>query len=193
MAWTAANFVGGVLALDFANTIWDGAERLSNADDLLDWVSFAGVADQEATLRFRSDLHADHARAEALLRRARLVRDILRGVGTALAQGAGPAEAELIQLRDVAAELVKDAKFSPDPNGGYGLSFEGGRAETAILGPVVWSAVEMLRQGQFERVKQCAKCGFLFFDRSKNNSRRWCDMATCGNRVKLQNFRERRR
>jgi predicted RNA-binding Zn ribbon-like protein len=51
----------------------------------------------------------------------------------------------------------------------------------------------MLREGQFERVRQCPECGFLFFDRSKNNSRRWCDMATCGNRAKLRNFCERRR
>ena len=193
MAWTAADFVGGVLALDFANTVGDSTERLADVDDLLGWVSFAGVADQEATLRFRSDLHGDRRRTEALLRHARDVRGILRGVGAAMAQGAEPPKAELIRLRDVVAEVVKDAEFGPDPNGSYRLSFENGPAATAILGPVVWSAVEMLGQGQFERVKQCPKCGFLFFDRSKNNSRRWCDMATCGNRTKLQNFRERRR
>lgn len=193
MAWTARDFVGGVLALDFANAVGDSTERLADVDDLLGWVSFAGVANQVATLRFRSDLHGDRKRAEALLRHARDVRGILRGVGTAMAQGMEPPKGELIRLRDVVAEVVKDAEFSPDLNGSYRLSFENGSAEIAILGPVVWSAVEMLGQGQFERVKQCPKCGFLFFDRSKNNSRRWCDMAACGNRTKLQNFRERRR
>jgi hypothetical protein len=38
-----------------------------------------------------------------------------------------------------------------------------------------------------------ALCGFVFLDRSRNRSRRWCDMAACGNRAKLRRFRGRRR
>ena len=78
MAWTAADFVGGVLALDFANTVGDSTERLADVDDLLGWVSFVGVANQVATLRFRSDLHGDRGRTKAWLRHARNVRGILR-------------------------------------------------------------------------------------------------------------------
>jgi hypothetical protein len=34
-------------------------------------------------------------------------------------------------------------------------------------------------------------CRFLFLDRSRNRSRRWCDPAGCGNRTKVRRFRRR--
>jgi predicted RNA-binding Zn ribbon-like protein len=30
------------------------------------------------------------------------------------------------------------------------------------------------------------QCGWLFMDDSKNGSRRWCSMRSCGNRAKAQ-------
>jgi len=45
------------------------------------------------------------------------------------------------------------------------------------------------------RVRRCGRegCVLLFFDTSKNNARRWCDMAVCGNRVKAAAHYERHR
>jgi predicted RNA-binding Zn ribbon-like protein len=31
----------------------------------------------------------------------------------------------------------------------------------------------------------------VFFDNTKNGRRRWCDMATCGNRAKAARHREK--
>ena len=36
-------------------------------------------------------------------------------------------------------------------------------------------------------------CRWLFLDRSKNHSRRWCDMRICGNRSKTRRFYARQR
>jgi predicted RNA-binding Zn ribbon-like protein len=33
----------------------------------------------------------------------------------------------------------------------------------------------------------------LFFDTTKNKSRRWCEMEVCGNRAKQKRFSERTR
>lgn len=43
------------------------------------------------------------------------------------------------------------------------------------------------------RVRHCGRrgCVLLFFDTSKNSTRRWCDMAVCGNRVKAAAHYER--
>jgi predicted RNA-binding Zn ribbon-like protein len=38
-------------------------------------------------------------------------------------------------------------------------------------------------------IRQCADvrgCGVLFLDRTRNRSRRWCSMKSCGNRAKAQ-------
>jgi predicted RNA-binding Zn ribbon-like protein len=44
-----------------------------------------------------------------------------------------------------------------------------------------------------ERLKHCANpaCVMVFYDRGKNNRRRWCSMQVCGNRDKVANYRAR--
>jgi predicted RNA-binding Zn ribbon-like protein len=46
--------------------------------------------------------------------------------------------------------------------------------------------------GQWSRMKGCRKCGYAFFDRSKNRSAAWCAMSICGNRTKNRAYRRRR-
>ena len=57
------------------------------------------------------------------------------------------------------------------------------------------SAAELLTSPDLPLVRECAgyDCGWLFMDTTKNRSRRWCDMATCGNRAKGRRHYERRR
>jgi predicted RNA-binding Zn ribbon-like protein len=60
---------------------------------------------------------------------------------------------------------------------------------------VARSAADLLVSSELERVRECAgeKCDWLFLDASRNQSRRWCDMAACGNRAKAQRNYARRR
>jgi predicted RNA-binding Zn ribbon-like protein len=57
-----------------------------------------------------------------------------------------------------------------------------------MLAPVLWSAADLLVGGGHSRVRRCAnsKCLWLFRDESKTGTRRWCDMAACGNRAKAR-------
>jgi predicted RNA-binding Zn ribbon-like protein len=66
---------------------------------------------------------------------------------------------------------------------------------TGFLWPVARAAAELLTSGQVVRLRECAgdPCGWLFLDLSKNGSRRWCDMADCGNRAKARRYRERKK
>ena len=45
---------------------------------------------------------------------------------------------------------------------------------------------ELLASDLVAKIKQCEGCTWLFIDTSKNHRRRWCSMATCGNRAKAQ-------
>jgi predicted RNA-binding Zn ribbon-like protein len=47
--------------------------------------------------------------------------------------------------------------------------------------------------GDWSRMTACRKCEYAFFDRSKNRSAAWCDMAICGNRTKNRTYYRRRR
>jgi predicted RNA-binding Zn ribbon-like protein len=46
-----------------------------------------------------------------------------------------------------------------------------------------------------DRLKMCAseECRWVFYDRSKPSTRRWCASALCGNRQNTRTYRERRR
>jgi predicted RNA-binding Zn ribbon-like protein len=86
--------------------------------------------------------------------------------------------------------------------GGLGVRFAAGRAELAGTEPGVRGALatlagvfaESVAAGTWSRLKSCRSevCGWLFYDRSRNRSARWCDMAVCGNRTKTRAYRARR-
>jgi predicted RNA-binding Zn ribbon-like protein len=68
-----------------------------------------------------------------------------------------------------------------------------GAALAWILWPVMRAMAELLTSDRLHRVKQCAECRWMFMDRSRNASRRWCSMTVCGNRVKARRYHERHR
>ncbi len=49
--------------------------------------------------------------------------------------------------------------------------------------------------GSWDRLKLCSNpdCQWAFYDRSHSRRGAWCDMASCGNRLKNRNLRARRR
>lgn len=190
--------VGGLLALDFVNTASgretaDRFEHLRHPSDVVDWAAHAGSIDAETARRSYAVVTEDGEAAEKVLRHAVQLREAVYGVGSAIARGSVPPEADLRTLKAFARQAIGPADLAPAHGGGYGFDFSAGPAEIALLGPVAWSALDMLSGGNFERVKQCPgdDCGWLFFDNSKNNSRRWCEMATCGNRTKAKRHRHR--
>jgi predicted RNA-binding Zn ribbon-like protein len=68
-----------------------------------------------------------------------------------------------------------------------------GDAFAGLMIPIVESAADALILGELPRVRRCAdpRCSRVFFDGTKNAARRWCDMATCGNRAKAARHRAR--
>jgi len=68
---------------------------------------------------------------------------------------------------------------------------QGGKLETA-LAAIAGSFAQDVVQGDPSRLKTCQNkdCLWVFLDRSKNRSRRWCE-NTCGNLMKVRRFRRR--
>jgi predicted RNA-binding Zn ribbon-like protein len=81
-------------------------------------------------------------------------------------------------------------------NGDWTMSWhsQGGGAEK-IFYAIVKSAAELVATERWRAVRECASddCTWMFLDTSKNHSRRWCEMARCGNRDKVSRFRARSR
>jgi predicted RNA-binding Zn ribbon-like protein len=103
--------------------------------------------------------------------------------------------------RDVAAIAALDeearrsplrVRLQPDGSAVIGPSCDGVDGAVAGLLSIVARATA---DGTWGRLKACRKhsCRWAFYDHSRNSSRSWCTMSTCGNRTKAQRYRERRR
>jgi len=64
-----------------------------------------------------------------------------------------------------------------------------------ILSNIALSFAGVLADGDPARIKTCenSDCHWVFYDNSRNRSRRWCEGSGCGNLMKVRRFRQRQR
>ncbi len=79
--------------------------------------------------------------------------------------------------------------------GPYGrLNVEpGGSGVARALSAILAVGYKATVTGEFPRFKSCKGCGWAYYDESKNSSRRWCEMGSCGSKHKVRAFRERKK
>jgi len=189
----------GWLCLDFANTLnWHASdhpeEEINDYGELLAWAAEKGIfpADEVRALTAEAARRPDAA--QAVLAHAIELREAIYRIVVAVITGEPVAEGDMAILNAVLVETMPRARLVAGANG-----FEWGWEEApgaldAMLGPIARSAADLLTSDKLDRVGQCADeggCGWLFYDRSRNRSRRWCSMESCGNRAKARHHYER--
>ena len=189
--------VGDRFWLDFVNT--DDAARGTRVDALADfgtfarWLEASGTLDAERTGGLLRRAELQRAGATAALADARRVRAVLRRLAE---HGADHGHGEaLLEINRVLGRSAGTRRVERRADGAYVRVFVAvGDAFAGLMIPVVDSAADALILGELARVRRCAnpRCARVFFDNTKNGRRRWCDMATCGNRAKAERFRRRR-
>jgi predicted RNA-binding Zn ribbon-like protein len=188
------------LALDFANTesgrgFPSHENHLREAEHVAQWLKHAKALPAEdadwlkGEVSQRADLAAD------LMTQAIALREAIHDIGAALGRRAKPPAASLADLSAVHARCVAKAALAPGVlSCRWRWSVRAAPVEAA-LGPIALAAVKLFTEGDFHRIRECGghACGWLFYDRSKNNRRRWCEMEVCGNRAKQRRLAARRR
>lgn len=207
--------VGGHPALDLVNTVSPrlrgGADEvhdyLTSPAELLAWshrielVDLRDFSAVEGTWRSAPELAAKALRATLEIREA--TYDVLaaRADGAVVASGGvkrseGSAY-ESLMLRWSAA--AARSMLIPDPSRERGVAklVVGTSPAQLIPDRLVVAAVELVRTVELRQLRACpvadGGCGWLFLDRSRNRSRRWCAMEDCGTRAKIRKLGERRR
>ena len=171
----------GVLGLiqAYVNTVdlEDGPEKLNDPSTLRDWL----VA--------RKLMGPGQAADAGDLRHAIAVREAIRGVIGANS-GARVYPLDIATLNEAIAASRLRARFGSD--GKARLEPEAEGVEGA-LGRIVAAVFAAMSEDDWTRLKVCdsRSCRWVFYDRSRNHSSRWCKMASCGNRQKAKRFRER--
>jgi predicted RNA-binding Zn ribbon-like protein len=167
------------LVEDFVNTldVEAGSDAFATPRGVVEWCSSRGLLSAAAELS-EADLAGITEVREAL-------RDLL------VANGGGALDGGAVAALDSAARDVGlVARFGPA--GVARLAPSGGGVE-AVLGSVLASVYTAQARGLWSRLKACGDegCRWAFYDTSKNRSRTWCSMASCGNRSKSRTYRRR--
>jgi predicted RNA-binding Zn ribbon-like protein len=191
---------GGTLCLDFCNS-GQGLrnsrreEWITSFADLIDWLEAAEAIDVEQAARLRAVGERSPQAAHELWARAIELREAAARVFLARTEGRPAANED---LRAIDAEYARTAGFArlSATDGGFAWTIDSSATGLdAALRPLVESAVALLTSERLARLRRCGNstCYWLFLDETKNCSRRWCEMASCGNLMKVRRHRARQR
>jgi predicted RNA-binding Zn ribbon-like protein len=191
--------IGGVLCLDFTNTAsWHASyrstEHLNDFCDLLRWSNEYGIIGPDTKLALSEGAERNPAGALTILTRARKLREGLYRIFVAVSQRKSPGRPDMQLLNETLDQAPVRFEVQHEESGFSGKRMTGGSEFATVLGPVAWSAAELLTSENLHRIKRCADdtCGWLFLDNTKNRSRRWCDMGDCGSRAKAKRYYRRK-
>jgi predicted RNA-binding Zn ribbon-like protein len=175
-------FVGGATWLDLLNTTPAGdagpQELIDGPERALAWLRAAGLGDSAG----------DGNEAMADLR---VLRAELREAFDRLEGGQPLPSSILASVNRRLAGLNGHHVLQRGDNGpALGFAFD-------PAGPTAQIALDLARfvcEAEPARLKRCAAdhCTLVFYDRGRNNTRRWCTMSLCGNRYKVARFRAKR-
>jgi predicted RNA-binding Zn ribbon-like protein len=143
----------------------------------------------EAWLRQKRLVASGDRISHADVARLRELREAIRALAIANQGGQSSAAAT-----DIIRRLSRTAQLSVsiDDTGRTALE-PAGRGVDGAVATLLGILHEAQLAGHWSRLKGCRRCGYAFFDRSKNRSAAWCAMSICGNRTKNRAYYRRRR
>lgn len=175
-------FLAGRISLDFCNTLprfRNDPDRALTPRDFLGWAQRCGIG-------------LDRAPGALNLSRLHDLRAALLGIFEAVVEERAPPARDLAILNRELADARSAERLVPAEEGF--LLAEGATAAIDRFRHNVARDAADLLTGDLHRVKRCPdhECLWLFYDSSKNLSRRWCAMEDCGTKDKVRRFRQRR-
>ena len=182
------------LWLDFVNGNTLAAhDVLVDFDHFVQWLESVQLLDEERAAGMRRRAVQQPGGALAALVDARRMRSILRSLAERGSSSHDIRTEALAEINRVLGRSAGTRRVEQQTDGTFARAFVPvGDAFAGLLIPIVESAADALIRGELPRVRKCAspRCGRVFQDETKNGRRRWCDMATCGNRAKAARHRQ---
>jgi predicted RNA-binding Zn ribbon-like protein len=187
----AFQLVAGHVALDFANTLdnrYDPARRIELLPTYERFLAFA----REAGVLYAPSAETQGAAAAHALTRIIEMREAMHFLFLSVAAGDAP-PSDALETFNVFLAEARATQTLEWERGQFGWRSQPSTSLLSPLYPIVFAAADLLISPDLAYVRECSAetCRWLFLDRSKNHSRRWCDMKACGNRAKAQRFQSR--
>ncbi|SEW50597.1 CGNR zinc finger domain-containing protein [Chitinophaga arvensicola] len=188
---------GGMLCLDIVNTVDNRKKEmhhdyLNGFKDLLQWYGHTGGLSPKI-IHTLERLAKDYPqKAAVVFEKCIALRELLHRLFIAAIANKPPAPADQMQFNAYIAEAYANIEVSWKA-GARQLLFNAPALEQ-VYWWLVKSAVELLTTDKSQSIKECPACGWLFLDKSRNGSRRWCSMSTCGDVDKVtRNYQRTKR
>ncbi len=193
--------IAGELCLELANTVGGtrsgvAREKLPTYAEALEWAGQAGLLLDRQKEALAAEARRHPSAAAAVHRRALVLREAIFEIFAAIARGQAPAAERLSELNAELGVALAHSCVAPQHGCFTWIWVAEGVELDCVLWPVAKSAADLLTNAsRLARVRECCSetCGWLFLDTTKNRSRCWCEMKSCGNAAKVRRFRQRRR
>jgi predicted RNA-binding Zn ribbon-like protein len=183
--------VGGVLCLDFVNTVNSRHELehdyFASYADLVDWFGKMEILSPAQARSLKQKAAQESSKADVIFGKTREMRENMYRVFSAIAGGSNPKEGDLNAIAQLYQDAIANGRLIR-ADGHFVFDWKPDKSLDGFLWLISASAQSLLSSKEVEQVKECPSCGWLFLDTSKNQSRRWCSMNTCGARDKMRRY-----
>ena len=191
-------YIGGDLSTDFTNTRSGryeaaGHEHIQTYADVVEFARQAGVLSAPEAKRLFAEAVSRPEKATQIYRRAIALREAIWRAFARFADGKDAVLEDIAMIGAEAADASAHARVAK-VGGTFGWEWPDGGDLARPLWPIAKAAADVLTNDrERELLRECKDdtCAWLFVDRTKNHTRRWCDMETCGNRAKQARLRQR--
>lgn len=189
-------FDGGILCLDFVNTISNRNkpspfDYLSGFRELLEWYGRTGVITAKVSHTLERLAKGYPQKAAVVFNKTIALRELLLRLFTAAIHRKAPDASDIVLFNTYVADAYANIEVAWKPAQRQGELLFNAPALEQLTWWLVKSALELYTGKSLQQVRQCPACGWLFLDKSRNGSRKWCSMSSCGDIHKVQQFHQR--
>lgn len=187
---------GGLLCLDFVNTVQTRKrdvfhEYLPDYSAFLQWCLKVAIVDSEEAQQLGEWAATHPKKAGDVYMQLIAARTMLYRFFSQKAEGRNIDSDVLQQFNALLSVSLRNIKFR---NGDQGLEQSWaatGEDLNAPLWRVMKSAYDILGSHEAKYIKECSACGWLFLDKSRTHTRRWCNPLECGSVDKATRYYHR--
>jgi len=203
---TVFDFVGGHAAVDFVNTeIKHQGERVDLIPDFIHfvaWLEQKNLVNKDVNNAVNQDgvyslveKWYQNSESEAFVAHVHQLRRNLR-IAFEQIHEKQTIETETLETLNEQFRLYPGFyQLGVETEGVYQQFMQSGTMPSHLLMPLIKEIADFLSEANFALIKHCgnAQCIRYFYDTTRNRSRRWCSMETCGNRMKVAAYYKRKR